>query len=138
MKVTKYLAEVFIVLLLITTGAKAQVKSIGMKLGGHLCSRCSFNIRKAVSLLDFGPKSEEVKITDFSQGLSEFAPKSEKPVRFADLKSALKKAGFKLISADITVLGKLSHDDSGWWIEAGVSRQRFELAGDAPGAEVEK
>jgi hypothetical protein len=87
---------------------------------------CSFDIRKTVSLLDFGPRSEEVKITDFSQGLSEFAPKSEKPVRFADLKVVLKKAGFKLISADITVSSKLSHGESGWWIEAGVSGQRFE------------
>jgi hypothetical protein len=99
---------------------------------------CSFNIRKAVSLLDFGPKPEEVKITDFYQGLSEFAPKAEKPVRFANLNAALKKAGFKLISAEITVSGKLSRDDSGWRLEAGVSGQRFELAGDAPGAEIEK
>jgi hypothetical protein len=98
---------------------------------------CSFNIRKTVSLLDFGPKPEEVKITDFSQGHSEFAPKSVKPVRFADLKAALKKAGFKLISADITVLGKLSRDDSGWWIEAGVSGQRFALDVDEINPEVQ-
>src|SRR5262252_7031547 len=96
MKRTRFLAGTFAVLLFIPAGAQAQVKSIGMKLGGHLCSMCSFNIRKTVSLLDFGPKPEEVKITDFSQGFSEFAPKSEKPVRFADLKAALKKAGFKL------------------------------------------
>ncbi|HZF37576.1 MAG TPA: hypothetical protein VE715_02025, partial [Blastocatellia bacterium] len=99
---------------------------------------CSFNIRKAVSLLDFGPRPEEVKITDFYQGLCAFAPKAEKPVRFADLKATLKRAGFKLISAEIIVSGKLSRDDSGWWIEAGASGQRFELAGDVPGAQVEK
>jgi hypothetical protein len=130
MKRTKFLAGTFAVLLFIPAGAQAQVKSIGMKLGGHLCSMCSFSIRKAVSLLDFGPKPEEVKITDFNQGLSEFKPKSEKPVRFADLKATLKRAGFKLISAEIAVSGKLTRDDSGWWIEAGVSGQRFELDGD--------
>jgi hypothetical protein len=138
MKRTKFLAGTFAVLLFIPAGAQAQVKSIRMKLGGHLCSMCSFNIRKAVSLLDFGPKPEEVKITDFYQGLCEFAPKGEKPVRFADLKATLKRAGFKLISAEITVSGKLSHDDSGWWIESVGSGQRFELAGYGPGAEVEK
>jgi hypothetical protein len=138
MKRTKCLAGLFAVLLFIPADAQAQVKSIGMKLGGHLCSMCSFNIRKAVSLLDFGPKPEEVKITDFYQGLCVFAPKSEKPVRFADLKATLQKAGFKLISAEITVSGKLSRADSGWWIEAGASGQRFELTGDELGAEVEK
>jgi hypothetical protein len=138
MKRTKCLAGLFAVLLFIPAGAQAQVKSIGMKLGGHLCSMCSFNIRKAVSLLDFGPKPEEVKITDFYQGLCVFTPKAEKPVRFADLKATLKKAGFNLISAEIAVSGKLSSDDSGWWIEAGASGQRFKLAGDALGAEVEK
>jgi hypothetical protein len=138
MKRTKCLVGLFAVLLFIPAGAQAQVKSIRMKLGGHLCSMCSFNIRKAVSLLDFGPRPEEVKITEFYQGLCEFAPKAEKPVRFADLEATLKNAGFKLISAEITVLGKLSRDDSGWWIEAGSSGQRFELAGEAPGSEVEK
>jgi hypothetical protein len=137
MKRTKCLAGLFAVLLFIPAGAQAQVKSIGMKLGGHLCSMCSFNIRKSVSLLDFGPKSEEVKITDFYQGLCEFTPKAEKPVRFADLKATLKMAGFKLISAEITVSGKLSRDESGWWIEAAASGQRFKLAGDGPSAEVE-
>jgi hypothetical protein len=139
MKRINRFALVFAVLLFITSSAQAQVKSIRMKLGGHLCSMCSFNIRKAVSLLDFGPtRLEDVKITDFNEGLSEFAPKAEKPVRFADLNVTLKKAGFKLISAEITVSGKLSRDDSGWWIEAGGSGQRFKLAGDVPGAEVEK
>jgi hypothetical protein len=137
MKRTKCLIGLFAVLLLISAGAQAQVKSIKMKLEGHLCSMCSFNIKKAVSLLDFGPKLEEVKITDFYQGLCEFAPKAEKPVRFADLKATLKKAGFKLISAEITVSGKLSRDDSGWRIDAGASDQRFELVGDGPGGEVE-
>jgi hypothetical protein len=138
MKRTKCLIWSFAVLLFVTAGAQSQVKSIGMKLGGHLCSMCSFNIRKAVSLLDFGPKPEDVKITDFYQGLSEFAPKSEKPVRFADLKATLKRAGFSLISASITVSGRLSRDESGWRLEAGVSGQHFELAEDVSGAEIEK
>src|SRR4030095_14768688 len=137
MKRTKCLAGLFAVLLFIPASAQAQVKSIGMKVGGHLCSMCSFNIRKSVSLLDFGPKPEEVKITDFNQGLCVFAPKAEKPVRFADLEATLKRAGVKLISAAITVSAKLSRDDSGLWLVAGASGQRFKLSGDGPGAEVE-
>jgi len=38
MKGTRFLAGTFAVLLFIPAGAQAQVKSIGMKLGGHLCS----------------------------------------------------------------------------------------------------
>jgi hypothetical protein len=49
-----------------------------------------YNIKKAVSRLDFAPKLEEIKITDIKQGLGEFTPKPTKPVSFAALKAALK------------------------------------------------
>ena len=90
-----------------------------------------YNIKKAVSRLDFAPKLEEIKVTDIKRGLGAFTPKPDKPASFAALKATLKKAGYTLASADITVAGTLARDDSGLWIEADISKQRFGLEGDS-------
>jgi hypothetical protein len=89
-----------------------------------------FNIQKAVSRLEFAPKLKEVKITDIKKGLGEFAPKPAKPVSFSALKSALKKAGYTLDSADITLAGMLFRNDEGWWVVVEASGQRFGLQGE--------
>jgi Putative MetA-pathway of phenol degradation len=105
-----------------------------------------FNIQKAVSRLNFAPKLNEIEITDIKNGIGVFTPKAEKPVSFTALKEALKKAGYKLASAKITVNGKLARDDSGWALLSGTSGQRFVLEGEgvelalpdaAPNAQVE-
>lgn len=88
-----------------------------------------YNIKKAVSRLNFAPKIEEIKVTDIKLGLGVFTPKPDKPVSFAALRAALKKAGYTLASAEITVAGTLARDDLGWWIEADTSKQRFALGG---------
>jgi outer membrane putative beta-barrel porin/alpha-amylase len=88
-----------------------------------------FNIQKAVSRLNFAPKSNEIEITDIKNGVGVFTPKAEKPVSFAALSEALKKAGYKLASAKITVSGKLSRDASGWSLIIEASGQRFDLVG---------
>lgn len=89
-----------------------------------------YNIKKAVSRLDFAPRIDEIKVTDIKQGIGIFTPKPEKPASFAVLKAALKKAGYNLASAEITVGGKIARDDSGWWIEADSSKQRFFITGE--------
>jgi hypothetical protein len=88
-----------------------------------------FNIQKAVSRLEFAPKLKEVKITDIKKGLGEFTPKPGKPVSFLALKSALKKAGYTLDSADITISGMPFRNDEGWWVVVESSGQRFALEG---------
>lgn len=88
-----------------------------------------FNIQKAVSRLNYAPKSSEIEITDIKRGLGVFTPKPDKPVSFAALKAVLKKAGYALDSADITVAGKLMHEGDGWSIVADTSGQRFALSG---------
>jgi hypothetical protein len=88
-----------------------------------------YNIQKAVSRLEFAPKLKEIEVTDFKKGLGVFTPKPEKAVSFAALKQSLKKAGYTLASADITVAGKLARDDKGWSIVVDASGQRFVLAG---------
>ena len=105
-----------------------------------------FNIQKAVSRLNFAPKLNEIEITDIKNGIGGFTPKAEKPVSFAALKETLKKAGYTLASAKITVNGKLARDASGWALLSDTSGQRFALEREgvdlalpdaAPNAQVE-
>jgi hypothetical protein len=80
-----------------------------------------------VSRLDYAPKPKDVEITDIKKGTGVFTPKPDKPVSFAALKSELKKAGYVLASAEITLAGKLSQDGEQWFVVT-PSGQRFSLA----------
>ncbi|HEY7911295.1 MAG TPA: hypothetical protein VIG62_05205 [Blastocatellia bacterium] len=85
-----------------------------------------------MSRLDFAPKLDDIKVTDIKRGLGQFTPKPDRIVSRAALKAALKKAGYALDSAEITVSGTLLREDSGLFLEADVSKQRFILeASDA-------
>ena len=88
-----------------------------------------YNIQKAVSRLEFAPKLKEIQVTDFKKGLGAFTPKPDKPVSFAALKQTLKKAGYTLAAADITVVGTLAGDEKSWTIVVQQSGQRFALQG---------
>ena len=88
-----------------------------------------YNIQKAVSRLDFAPKLKEIEVTDFKKGLGGFTPKPDKPVSFAALKEALKKAGYTVDAAEITVAGSLEKDAKGWVLVVQQSGQRFALDG---------
>jgi hypothetical protein len=88
-----------------------------------------YNIQKAVSRLDYAPKLNEIQVTDFQKGLGNFTPQPNKPVSFAALKAALKKAGYTLDAAEITVSGKLSKEGDGWFLAVEESGQRFALTG---------
>jgi hypothetical protein len=88
-----------------------------------------YNIQKAVSRLDFAPKLKEIEVTDFKKGLGVFTPKPDRPVSFAALKQTLKKAGYTLDAAQITVAGTLARNENGWAIVVQQSEQRFVLNG---------
>jgi outer membrane putative beta-barrel porin/alpha-amylase len=88
-----------------------------------------YNIQKAVSRLDYAPKLKEIEVTDIQKGLGIFTPRSDKPVSFAALKETLKKAGYTLDAADITVAGTIGKDDKGWIIIVQSSGQHFALEG---------
>jgi hypothetical protein len=90
-----------------------------------------FNIQKAVSRLKFAPKLNEIEITDIKNGIGIFSPKPDQPVSFAELKDALKKAGYVLASAKLTVSGTIERDSSGWWITSSTTQQRFALEGES-------
>lgn len=90
-----------------------------------------YNIQKAVSRLDYAPKLKEIQITDIKNGIGVFTPKSERSVSFVALKTALKKAGYALDSADINVVGTLARDGEKWTLTSDASDQRFALAGEA-------
>ncbi|MDT4953634.1 MAG: hypothetical protein QOJ02_1772 [Acidobacteriota bacterium] len=82
-----------------------------------------------MSRLDYAPKLKEIQVTDIKKGIGVFTPKPDQPVAFSALKATLKKAGYTLDSADITIYGTLAHDDKGWWIVADPTNQRFALEG---------
>jgi len=88
-----------------------------------------YNIQKAVSRLDYAPKLKEIQITDIKKGLGVFTPKPDKAVSFAALKAALKKAGYALDSAEITVTGTLRREGDGWVLIVDPVGQRFALEG---------
>ena len=88
-----------------------------------------YNIQKAVSRLDYAPKLKEIQITSIKKGLGVFAPQPAKAVSFAALRETLKKAGYALDSAEITVAGLVRRDGEGWWLVAEPTGQRFALAG---------
>lgn len=89
-----------------------------------------FNIQKAVSRLNYAPKLKDIRITNIKQGLGVFTPQPDKPVSFAALKEALKKAGYTLDSAEITVVGTLTRDAAGWSLIAEPTGQHFALEGE--------
>lgn len=105
MKLIRYSLPAMLGLLLITASAQSQVKRIQLKIAGHLCSMCVYNIGKPVKSLEFGPAIEDHKVINLSRGLAEFTPKPDKPVSLSELKSALSHTGYKLLSAEITVSG---------------------------------
>ncbi|MFN2493141.1 MAG: hypothetical protein ABR501_09700 [Pyrinomonadaceae bacterium] len=82
-----------------------------------------------MSRLDYAPKLKEVKVTDIKKGLGVFTPLPDKPVGFAALKATLKKAGYTLAAADITVAGTLEREGKTVFLIAERSQQRFELEG---------
>ncbi|HJQ68757.1 MAG TPA: hypothetical protein VKA70_07285 [Blastocatellia bacterium] len=83
-----------------------------------------------MSRLDFAPKIDDIKVTEIKRGLGVFTPKPDKAASFAALKTTLKKAGYTLDSAEITVAGVLAREGSGWWIDVEPSKQRFALEGE--------
>jgi hypothetical protein len=88
-----------------------------------------YNIQKAVSRLEFAPKLKEIQVTDIKKGIGIFTPKADQSISFAALQTALKKAGYTLDSAEITLTGKLEREGQAWWLVTSPSGQRFALEG---------
>lgn len=82
-----------------------------------------------MSRLDFAPKLKEIQLTDIKKGIGVFTPKPDKQVSFEALKATLKKAGYTLDTAEITVVGMLLREGQGWVIVVDPSGQRFALEG---------
>jgi len=86
-----------------------------------------YNIQKAVSRLDYAPKLKEVEITDIKKEPGVFVPKPDEAISFAALKQRLKKAGYALDIADITIAGKLVREADEWFLLNELSGQKFLL-----------
>ncbi|MFN2598011.1 MAG: hypothetical protein ABR563_12595 [Pyrinomonadaceae bacterium] len=99
-----------------------------------------------MSRLSFAPKLKEIQVTDIKKGIGVFTPQPDKPVSFAALKEALRKAGYTLDAAEVTITGRLERESQAWWLVASPSSQRFALegrnlesvlSGVAPGDQIE-
>jgi hypothetical protein len=90
-----------------------------------------------VSRLEFAPKLKEIQLTDIRKGLGVFTPKPDKVVSFEALKASLKKAGYTLDTADITIVGTLERDGQGWVLIVNPTSQRFTLDGESPAKAME-
>lgn len=82
-----------------------------------------------MSRLDYAPKLKEIQVTDIKKGIGVFTPKPDKPISFAALKETLKKAGYTLAAANLTLVGKLVKEDKTWALTVPASGQRFVLSG---------
>ena len=83
-----------------------------------------------MSRLEFAPGIDDIKITDVPNGLGNFTPKPDKAVSFAALKEAIKRAGYKLSSAEIVITGALEREGDQWSLVSDVSKQRSFLLGE--------
>jgi hypothetical protein len=83
-----------------------------------------------VSRLDYAPKLKEIQLTDIKKGIGEFTPKPDKVVSFEALKASLKKAGYTLDTADITIAGTLERAGQDWLVVVNPATQRFVLSGE--------
>ena len=83
-----------------------------------------------MSRLEFAPKLKEIRLTDIKKGLGEFRPRPDKVVSFEALKASLKKAGYTLDTAEITLVGTLEREGQGWALVVDPTGQRFSLEGE--------
>lgn len=86
-----------------------------------------FNIKAAVSRLDFAPRSKEMKVTDISTGHFVFSPVPGKQVAYYALQKAIEGAGYRIERAWIEARGNLINDR---YLEASDTGQVFHLLGD--------
>lgn len=69
-----------------------------------------YNVKAAVSRLEFGPKANEMEVTDIATGHFVFRPVTGEKVSFAALNKAIENAGYEIEAAGITVTGTVADD----------------------------
>lgn len=65
-----------------------------------------YNLKAAVSRLDFAPETESMEVTDIATGHFVFSPLSGRQVSYSDLNKAITDAGYEIEAASIEVIGK--------------------------------
>ncbi|HAV63882.1 MAG TPA: hypothetical protein DCY13_16145 [Verrucomicrobiales bacterium] len=66
-----------------------------------------YNLKAAVSRLDFAPETESMEVTDIATGHFVFSPLSGRQVSYGDLDKVITGAGYEIEKASIEVIGKL-------------------------------
>lgn len=69
-----------------------------------------YNVKAAVSRLEFGPKPKEMEVTDIRTGHFVFRPVEGEEVSYLELSEAIENAGYEIEDAAITVAGRVTDD----------------------------
>lgn len=69
-----------------------------------------YNVKAAVSRLEFGPKPKEMEVTDIRTGHFVFRPVTGEEVSYEALNEAIEDAGYEIEDAAITVTGRVTDD----------------------------
>lgn len=92
-----------------------------------------YNIKAAVSRLEFAPKPKDMKVTDISTGHFVFAPVAGEEVSYEALDGAITGAGYAIERAWIRVTGSLINDRD---LQVPETGQVFRLRGERQLAEI--
>lgn len=85
-----------------------------------------YGIKAAVRRLDFAPDIKQMEVTDIESGRFVFQPRPGKPVSFADLQTAVTKAGYEIEGTWIEVSGTLTPEG----LRVSETGQVFRLEGE--------
>ena len=69
-----------------------------------------YGIKAAVRRLEFAPDLKDMEVTDIESGRFVFAPRPDKPVSLADLRTTVIKAGYEIEGTWAEVTGTLTQD----------------------------
>jgi hypothetical protein len=102
-----------------------------------------YNVKAAVSRLEFGPEPDEMEVTDIATGHFVFRPVAGKEVSYAALDEAIEDAGYAIENAAITVAGMVTDerhvktpDGQVFHVEAADASGKERLAGLKAGEKV--
>ena len=90
-----------------------------------------FNVKAAVSRLEFGPKPRHMEVTDIATGHFVFSPVEGTEVSFTELDTTIRAAGYEVEAASVIVIGEIG---DGPRVKVEGSDQSFRLVPGEVGA----
>ncbi|MBI3011269.1 MAG: heavy-metal-associated domain-containing protein [Candidatus Omnitrophica bacterium] len=111
----------------------AEIQQMELAVDGLSCPFCSLGLEKKLTRVE-GVAAVTIHM---KQGLTDVQPKPDQPLNLADIRRAVKEAGFTLRDIRLTVNGAVAHEDGAWVLESSGDGTRF-LLFDAEHAQTER